>query len=129
MSLKSSLFALLLVFVSCNKNESHSEILSNSKWVVTRYDIVQTNSSNTISDTITFSDASNYQLNGHSFKYSIGDYSKNDNYILRLEDFTTLNGTSSGTIAKVSLNGGVINGVKFTRSSDSEEFFVWMEKI
>lgn len=129
MKLFCSFIIALFVVSSCKKKENDSEILSNSKWVVTRYDIVQTNSSNTISDTITFSDATNYQLNGQSFKYSIGDYSKNDNYILQLNDFTTLNGTSSGTIGKASLDGGVINGVKFTRSSDSEEFFLWMEKI
>lgn len=114
---------------SCKKNQNDSEILSDSKWVVTRYDVVETNSSNIISDTITFLDATKYQLNGESYDYSIGDYSGNDNYILQLDNFVILNGTSSGTITKGSLEAGAINGVKFTRSSDSEEFFIWMEKV
>lgn len=119
----------IILLASCTKVNQSKTVISGSKWVVTRYDILQSGSGVSVNDTLFFESDNNYRMYNQSHNYSIGDYSQNNIYTLRLVDFVTLGGTSSAKIGKSNLDAGVINSAKFTRISDSTIFYVWMHRI
>lgn len=132
--LRNSLFLVfLLALTSCNKlgfEWKESASLSDTEWVITRYDNTLTNISEFPSDTLRFIDDNSYQINGgverDYFLQSLNT-AEQDEYLLDLSDCSTFGGDFTAWIDQFSIDEGEVTNKLF--NSGDNEIIVWMEKI
>lgn len=105
--------------------------LSESSWVVTRYDNTNTTNSYFPEDTLHFLNDTVYQINQGSFKtYTLRDWSDNGQYDFKLEDCTTLGDTYFCTVSASIVADGELNNIRFwSNSTNTVDVMVWMERL
>jgi hypothetical protein len=120
----------LLMSTSCINNSYFTNLTGNT-WVITRYDNMSTNQSNTVSDTLYFSSASHYEINNSSSKnYSLTETAGNlEDWRLILNDCLTFGGDYSANISYDELDAGRLNNKRFNNYGGSNDIIVWMERI
>jgi hypothetical protein len=125
-----SIVLVVLMSTSCINN-SYFTNLTGSTWVITRYDNLSTNQSNTLSDTLYFSTASHYQINNSSDKsYSLTETAGNlEDWRLILNDCLSFGGDYSANISYAELDAGRLNNKRFNNYGGSNDIIVWMERI
>jgi hypothetical protein len=136
------LLPALVSFSSCTKTleiekseyEYYSD-LSQTQWVITRYDNTLTNASETPMDTIHFLSDRTYRINqgtvgdylyGINLTYAIEGYESTP--ILRLDNCVTFGGTYSAQIKQVSIKDGELNNQLFN-TTDDNQIVAWLEQI
>ncbi|MFT5823888.1 MAG: hypothetical protein ACI8ZM_005153 [Crocinitomix sp.] len=131
---------IIVLFSACQKepfppiavfeNENYSDLIVNSKWLVTRYDNIETGNIYEPNDTLWFSSDSTYSINGGDLRaYSLlGAYYDNQLQIT-LRDCYTFGGSYRGLILKTFAQDEEINNVRMNNLYVEDELAVWLERI
>jgi len=135
------LYALpfLVVLVSCSKDEyvkpdlKLDDNLSNSTWVISRYDHALANEPTYVSDTIHFVDKNYYSINSNDLERRY-DLTGGETKYFRIYSLTTLGGDFSATLDEFIIDDGYINSAIFNdlHVADSMEHgytLVWLHRV
>lgn len=109
----------------------NSDNLSQTEWIITRYDNTLTNLSEFPNDTIYFVDSEKYQINGgNDQEYSLSKEQDNSSSerTLNLQDCSTFGGDYWSWFDLSLISVGELNNVLFNGYNDND-IIVWMTRI
>lgn len=124
---------VILLCCGCKKNrceDSNSNILSGTRWLVTRFDNTWTNNSEFPSDTIHFVSTNRYRINQFSEQdYHLKDYCENENsFGFKMYNCNTFGGTVWVNVNRSFIRDGELQNVYMQGQADND-IIVWMEKL
>ena len=130
-------FLFILLFSCEEKNyferpeTEQSDLLVNSRWVISRYDVVDQGTPYHPNDTLTFESLTRYRTNdlgtrAYQLEPGLGN---SDRFWLNLIDCTTLSGSFSAWVNDHALIDGELNGITFSERNSTAQVVVWMHRV
>ncbi|MDG1331138.1 MAG: hypothetical protein P8P74_02330 [Crocinitomicaceae bacterium] len=119
---------LLLLLSACKKIRFKPN-LSETTWVIARYDNTQTNSSEFPMDTIYFLDNENYRINSLTPRtYRLAK--KGKRFRLYINDFSTFSGDYYTHITSATINEGDVSDLGVHPwAGGGPRYYIWMTRI